>query len=47
MQYIINAILTVLLVDVVGFAFWVASGQFPVDDFYVGMVSAEIIKLFI
>lgn len=44
MQYIINAILTVLAVDVIGFVFWVASGQFPLDNFYVGTITAHIIR---
>lgn len=39
--------LAILIIDFVGFASWVASGQVPADGFYVGRITAEIIKAII
>jgi len=36
--------LAVLIVDFMGFASWIASGQVPADGFYLGRITAEIIK---
>lgn len=37
----------VLLIDFSGFISWVSSGQQPVDGFYIGAITANIIRLFI
>lgn len=37
------AIAIVLVVDFWGFAAWVISGQHPVDDFYVGTITAHVL----
>ena len=38
---------TFLALDAFCFMAWVASGQFPVDNFYLGSITAHFIKLFI
>lgn len=44
---ILGAILgTVYMFDFVGFCLWVASGQVPVDGFYVGALTANAVRLF-
>jgi hypothetical protein len=40
-------VLIVLAIDFVGMVAWSISGQFPLDGFYVGRISTEIIRLFI
>lgn len=37
----------ILAVDAIGFFAWVASGQYPADGFYIGTITAHILKLFI
>lgn len=39
--------LAILAIDFVGFVAWVGSGQVPADGFYVGRITAEIIKAII
>lgn len=36
----------VLIVDFVGFVAWAFSGQYPVDDFYIGSITMHIILFF-
>ena len=38
---------TFLAIDVFCFMAWVASGQVPMDNFYLGSITAHLIKLFI
>jgi len=40
-------VLIVLAIDFVGMVAWIISGQLPLDGFYVGRISTEIIRLFI
>lgn len=35
----------ILAIDFTGFIGWVISGQFPPDNFYVGVITNTIIKL--
>lgn len=44
--FFVLAMLT-LAIDFAGFVAWVASGQHPVDGFYVGRITTEIIKALI
>lgn len=44
-EFAINTVLTVLLLDGIAFSFWVASGQVPTDGFYAGAISANIIRI--
>lgn len=44
---IINAILIILSIDFLGFMFWIILGQYPVDGFYIGRYTIEIIKLLV
>lgn len=37
----------ILVIDFMGFASWIASGQVPADGFYLGRITAEIIKAII
>jgi len=37
-------IIIVLVLDAIGFMFWILSGQHPVDQFYVGSITANIIR---
>ena len=37
----------VFMFDVLGFMFWIASGQMPVDNFHVGVITESIIKIII
>ena len=39
--------LGLLLLDVFGFMLWVASGQHPVDDFYLGTITAHVLRAII
>lgn len=45
-NWAVNTVAAVLLVDGIGFAAWIASGQVPTDGFYVGAITAHIIKYF-
>ena len=47
LKIIIYTILIILAIDLVGFIAWIVSGQLPVDNFYIGTITANIIKLFI
>lgn len=38
--------LVVLAIDFLGFIAWVASGQHPVDSFYVGTITAHVLGIF-
>lgn len=46
-KIIAGASIAILAIDFVGFASWVVSGQVPVDGFYLGRITAEIIKAII
>lgn len=37
--------LLVITIDAAGFLLWIASGQYPPDSFYIGTITAHIIKL--
>lgn len=39
--------IAVVLIDVLGFMAWVWSGQIPADGFYIGAITANIIKAII
>lgn len=41
------ALAGVMAADAMAFAIWILSGQTPVDGFYLGALTANIIKLFI
>lgn len=34
-----------LALDVLGFVFWVASGQYPTDGFYLGTITAHVLAV--
>lgn len=44
---ILIIIAAVLIVDAISFMAWVVSGQTPVDSFYFGAITSNIIKLLI
>lgn len=41
-----TVIITILVIDATCFMAWVISGQSPVDGFYFGAITANIISLF-
>lgn len=47
MRIVLNLIIWVLLFDVFCFILWVLSGQQPEGTFYFGMITKNIINLFI
>jgi hypothetical protein len=42
-----GVIVAILLVDAFGFMAWIYSGQTPVDNFYIGTITAHVLKLFL
>lgn len=44
---IFNIVSLILVIDALGFMAWAMSGQFPVDNFYIGSITMHIIKLFV
>lgn len=34
----------ILLIDALGFTLWIMSGQYPADNFYVGTLTAHILR---
>lgn len=47
MKTLTSILSLVLLIDVLGFCLWTMSGQLPVDNFYVGIITKTIISLII
>lgn len=43
---ILSVLASVLALDLFGFIAWFASNQSPADGFYIGAITANIIKLF-
>lgn len=43
-NFVITIIVAFMLIDFVSMIAWAASGQRPVDDFYLGSVSTHIIR---
>lgn len=37
----------IMLIDFMGFTAWVASGQHPVDNFYIGSITAHVLQAII
>ena len=42
-----GVIIAVLALDFLGFTAWVLSGQYPVDDFYIGTITAHVLRAII
>jgi hypothetical protein len=47
LQTIGTVALVIMMIDMIGFMAWVYSGQHPMDNFYVGTITAHILKLFL
>lgn len=45
-KIIIGLILAILLIDFMGMLCWIYSGQQPIDNFYIGTISTNIIRFF-
>lgn len=45
MKYVVWFIAIVIGVDMLGFLAWVLSGQFPVDNFYIGSITRNVLNL--
>lgn len=43
-KIILTIVAVVLIVDFLGFTAWVASGQKPVDNFYVGAITTNALR---
>lgn len=43
LQIIGGVIAFILVIDFIGFIAWAMSGQMPVDNFYIGTISAHVI----
>ena len=43
-KIVLQVIVIVLVIDFAGLVWWTKSGQKPVDSFYVGAISANIIN---
>ena len=43
-NYILQTIAIILVIDVLGFLFWIASGQLPADNFYIGSITSHILS---
>lgn len=43
-KIILTIVAVVLIVDFLGFTAWVASGQQPVDNFYVGSITTHALR---
>ncbi|MCR4307816.1 MAG: hypothetical protein NUV80_04585 [Candidatus Berkelbacteria bacterium] len=41
---IAGALAVVVAVDLFGFMAWIASGQTPADGFYIGRITAEVLR---
>ena len=44
MQIVGGILVLAMLADILGFAAWIISGQLPVDNFYLGTITANILK---
>ena len=44
LEVLFNIVSIIMMVDVLGFMFWVMSGQFPVDSFHIGMITKIILQ---
>ena len=44
MKILINGVIAILIIDVTGFIFWALSGQYPVDNFYIGSITAHVLR---
>lgn len=44
LQYLLAIALVIVLVDFFGFVSWVASGQQPLDGYYVGTLTAHTLR---
>lgn len=42
-----GVIIAVLVLDAFGFMAWVLSGQLPADDFYIGTITAHVLRAII
>ena len=47
LQIIGGGIIGVLTIDALGFMLWVVSGQTPLDNFYIGTITAHILRAII
>lgn len=46
LKYVAGFVGFILLADFIGLLAWIASGQYPADDFFIGTITVHIIKLF-
>jgi len=46
-QTVAGIVAIILIADFIGFCAWIYSGQHPVDNFYLGTITAHILKAII
>ncbi len=46
LQGIAGLLIGILIADFLGFMIWVNSGQMPTDGYYIGEITASIIRFF-
>ena len=46
-QYVAGTLLGILALDVLGFIMWAMSGQLPIDNFYIGTITAHTLRAII
>ena len=39
-----GAVAVLIIIDMLGFGVWIVSGQHPVDDFYIGTLTAHVLR---
>lgn len=44
-ETIASALAVIILIDMMGFAMWIMSNQYPADDFYIGTITAHALRL--
>ena len=42
--FLVAVAVGILLIDLFGFSMWVVSGESPVDGFYIGRLTTEVIR---
>jgi hypothetical protein len=45
LRYTAGTVATLVAVDFLGFVAWIASGQTPVDGFYIGALTARVLGI--
>lgn len=44
---VVSTITIIIAIDFIGFCFWIASNQIPVDNFFIGVITKTILSIII